>query len=282
MPAISYLNGIWQPPEEARIPVLDRGFLFGDGIYEVIPVYNGKAFALSRHLRRLHNGLQEVGVANPMTDAEWENLVNEAIVRSAERTAFLYLQVTRGVAAKRDHRYPEKAIPTVLVMVYEAPILARTEIVPLQMITLDDFRWERGHIKATSLIAAGMLKNHALAQGMDDAILVKYGRVTEATSANVFIANGEVLATPPKSNRLLHGITRDLVLELARAQGICADECDITEEQLQNADEIFITSSGYETWPVGTLNGRVIGTGRGGPLWRRIDKLFQDFKSRGN
>ncbi len=282
MPAISYLNGTWQPPDEARIPVLDRGFLFGDGIYEVIPVYDGKAFALSRHLHRLNNGLREVGIANPMTSIEWEALMNEAIVRSAELTAVIYLQVTRGVIAKRDHQYPKNSVSTVLVMVYEAPLFERREIVPLKMITLDDFRWERGHIKATSLIAAGMLKNNALAQGVDDAILVKNGQITEATSANVFIADNGVLITPPKSNRLLHGITRDLVLELARGHGIRADERDITQDQLANADEIFIASSGYETWPVGKLNGRVIGNGGGGLLWQRIDRLFQDFKSRRN
>lgn len=282
MPPISYLNGTWQPPEEARVPILDRGFLFGDGIYEVIPVYNSQAFTLPRHLTRLNHCLKEIGIANPMTDAAWEAIVNEAIARSGEITAFIYLQVTRGVVAKRDHQYPKNPAPTVLVMVYEAPILERREIVPLKMITLDDFRWARGHIKTVSLIAAGMLKNEALARGADDAILVKDGRITEATSSNVFIAKKGVLATPPKSNRLLHGITRDLVLELARGHGLPAEEREITTEQLADADEIFISSSGYETWPVGVLNGQVLGSGEGGRLWRQLDRLFQRFKSERN
>lgn len=279
MPAISYLNGSWQAPQDARIPILDRGFLFGDGVYEVIPVYNGRAFTLSRHLVRLNNCLQEIGIVNPMADPEWQALVEEAVLRSGETTAFLYLQVTRGVAAKRDHRYPDPATPTVLVMVYEAPILERRELVPLKMITLEDFRWDRGHIKTISLIAAGMMKNQAIARGSDDAILVKKGRITEATSANVFMVKHGVLATPPKSNRLLHGITRGLVLELACAHGIPTDEREIAPEELENADEIMITSSSYETWPVGWLNGKPVGNGRSGALWQGIDGLFQEFKS---
>ena len=168
--------------------------------------------------------------------------------------------------------------PTVLVMVYEAPILERKQVAPLTLITLDDFRWSRGHLKTVSLIAAGMLKNEALSRGANDAVLVRDGWITEATAANVFMARDSVLATPPKSNQLLHGITRDLVIELARKHGLPIEERAISLTELTEADEIMITSSGFETWPVGTLNGNRVGNGEGGPLWRQIDELFQQFK----
>ena len=183
--AISYLNGSWQPIEEARVSVLDRGFMFGDGIYEVIPVYAGKVFTLHRHLLRLANSLAEIQLKNPLSMAAWTTLTEEAVTRSGETTAYVYIQVTRGLASKRDHAYPNVE-PTVLVMVYHSPILERQEVRPYKMITLEDFRWSRGHIKSVSLMAAGMLKNAALSQGADDAILIRDGLVMEATASNIF------------------------------------------------------------------------------------------------
>jgi D-alanine transaminase len=279
MGAIAYLNGEWQAPEDARVSVLDRGFMFGDGVYEVIPVYNGMAFTLDRHLARLDNSLIEIGMTNPMSAQHWTALIGEAVERSEEQIAYLYLQVTRGVAEKRDHVYPTEAKPTVLVMVWHAPILERQEITPLKMVTLEDYRWQRGQIKTVSLIAAGMLRNEAISQGADDAILIRDGLVTEATASNVFIAKDGVLVTPPKSNHMLHGITRDLVLELARETPIRVEERVISESELASADEIFITSSGHEAWPVGALNGAVIGNGEGGVIWQEVDRLVQAFKA---
>ena len=279
MPAISFLNGAWQAPEDAKISVLDRGFMFGDGVYEVIPVYNGKPFALSRHLKRLDNSLMEVDIPSPKADADWAALIDEAIQRSGETTASVYIQVTRGAAPKRDFRYPQEPVPTVLVIVSPAPILERTAIEPLNVITMEDFRWARGHIKTISLIAAGMLRNQALARGADDAILIKDGVVTEATASNIFIARDGVVVTPPKSNHLLHGITRDVVVELAQANGIPLEERPIAPEELETADEIMISSSTHELWPVGTLNGRMVGNGAGGVMWQQLDKLFQAAKT---
>lgn len=278
MTAIAYLNGVWQAPEEARVPVLDRGFMFGDGVYEVIPAYNGKPFALERHLKRLANSLAEIRLPTPMTDGEWQALVHEGIARSGESTASIYIQVTRGVAPKRDHRYPDNPSPTVLLMVSPSPLLERKQIEPLEMITLEDFRWERGHIKTTSLIAAGMLRNEAIAQGVDDAILLKRGRVTEATASNIFIAKDGIVITPPKSRHILHGITRDVIVELAHEHGVPLEEREITEQELLGADEIMISSSTHEIWPVGRLNGNSVGNGAGGVLWRQLDGLFQAFK----
>jgi D-alanine transaminase len=278
MTAISYLNGSWQAPEEAKVSVLDRGFMFGDGVYEVIPVYNARPFAVDRHLARLGNSLREVGLPSPMTDAEWQALMVEGVERSGETTASIYLQVTRGVAPAREHRYPAKPRPTVLLMVSPSQLLERTKVEPLEMITLEDFRWARGHIKTTSLIASGLLRNEAIARGADDAILIKDGRVTEATASNVFIAKDGVVITPPKSNHLLHGITRDVILELARRNRVEVQEREITPAELEAADEIMITSSTHEIWPVGRLDGRAVGNGAAGVVWRQLDGLFQEFK----
>ena len=275
--AISYLNGEWQPIGEARISVLDRGFMFGDGVYEVIPVYGGHAFTLSRHLRRLEASLAEIKLKNPMTAADWTGLIDEAISRSGESTALIYIQVTRGVATRRDHVYPDVP-PTVLVMVYSAPILERTEIRPYKLVTLEDFRWARGHIKTVSLIAAGMLKNEAISQGADDAILIREGFATESTSSNFFIVKDGVLITPPKSQLLLHGITRDVVVELARSNQLALQERYVKLAELAAADEIMITSSGHEIWPVATLNGEPVGNGAPGIMWKTLDALFQGYK----
>lgn len=278
MTAISYLNGTWQPPEDAKISVLDRGFMFGDGIYEVIPVYQGRPFELPRHLTRLNNSLNEINLPSPLSDAEWESLMLLGIEKSSETTASIYLQITRGVAPTREHRYPAKVIPTVLLMVSPSKLLERARVDPLDMMTLDDFRWDRGHIKTISLIAAGMLRNEAIARGADDAILVKNGVVTEASAANVFMVKDGVLTTPPKSNRILHGITRDLVVELARSNGIEVVERDFPPQELLAADEVMITSSTHEVWPVGSIDGKTVGNGAGGIVWRQLDGLFQAYK----
>ncbi len=278
MPAVAYLNGVWQRPEDAQVSVLDRGFLFGDGVYEVVPVYQGKPFTLDRHLDRLAGSLSEISLPNPHDSVTWTQLIAEGIARSELGTAYVYVQVTRGTIPVRRFEYPENPNPTVLMMVYEAPNLERKVIKPYKVVTLEDFRWSRGHIKTVSLIAAGMLKNEAITQGADDAILFRDGFVSEATSANVFIVRDGVLVTPPKSNVLLHGITRDFVIELARQGGIEVEERPIPVAELGEADEIMVTSAGNEAWPVGQLNGKVVGNGEGGVIWKQIDELFQAAK----
>ena len=274
--SISYLNGVWQPVEDARISVRDRGFLFGDGIYEVIPVYNRQAFTLARHLKRLATSLEEIKLENPLSTDAWDSLIAEAIEKSGETTASLYLQITRGADVKRIHIYPEKVVPTIFVMV--SPLPATRDIYPYEVITLDDYRWSKGFIKTVSLIAACMLKNEAISRGANDAILLKGGMVTEATSSNVFMVLDGVIVTPPKSQHLLFGITRDVVIELARGHKMPLQERDFTLVELMRASEIFVTSSTHEAWPVGKLNGTMVGNGEGGIVWQEIDRLFQAFK----
>ncbi len=276
--AIAYLNGEWQAPEDAKVSVFDRGFMFGDGIYEVMPVYWGQVFTLDEHLKRLNRSLHEIRLASPFSDDQWKNLFAEAIEKSGEQTAFLYLQVTRGVATLRAHEYPAEVKPTVLVTVTAAPGLERKSVVPYKMVTKPDFRWGRGDIKVVSLIANGLLKNEAIDEGFDDAILIRDGRVTEATSSNVFIVRDGVIATPPKSCYLLHGITRDQVIELAISKHLPLEERDIEEDELCDADEIWISSTGHEIWPVGELNGKTVGNGEAGVVWQTMDSLFQESK----
>ena len=275
---IAYLNGEWLPVEEARVSVLDRGFLFGDGVYEVIPVYAGKLYCLDRHVARLQNSLGEIHLADAVAGVDWVSLLTEAVERSEDSLASLYLQITRGADAQRSFVYPAAPEPTVFIMVNPAPNLARQEIVPLKLVTLEDFRWDQGHIKTISLIAAGMLKNRAIAEGANDAVLVKDGEVTEATSANLFAVIDGVLVTPPKSTRLLHGITRDVIVELAQANNLPVKERKLTPAELKTADEIFISSSTMEAWPVSHLDGQVVGNGEPGLTWQKIDALFQAAK----
>lgn len=276
--AIAYLNGEWQAPEDAKISVFDRGFMFGDGVYEVMPVYWGKVFTLEEHLIRLNRSLGEIRLKSPLSDEEWKALFAQAIERSGEKTALLYLQVTRGVATQRTHEYPVNVAPTVLVTVTAAPGLDRQSITPYSMVTKQDFRWGRGDIKVISLVASGLLKNEALDEGYDDAILIRDGLVTESTASNVFLVKDGVVVTPSKSSFLLHGITRDHVINLIQASNISFEERDIREAELAEADEIWITSTGHEIWPVGKLNGKTVGNGEAGLVWQAIDSLFQSSK----
>ena len=178
----------------------------------------------------------------------------------------------------RNHVYPDALVPTVFVMVNAAPILERNSVAPYSLITLDDFRWSMGQIKTVSLIAASMLKNKAIAAGANDAVLIRAGKVTECTASNIFVVVDGVLVTPPKSAHLLHGITRDLIVELALEHKISFQEREITVEELSGASEIFITSSTHEAWPVSHLNETSVGNGEPGVIWHHIDDLFQNFK----
>jgi D-alanine transaminase len=276
--AIAYLNGEWMAPADAKVSVFDRGFMFGDGIYEVMAVYGGKVFALEDHLIRLRRSLGAIRLKSPNSDNQWRSIINEAVQRGDETPAYLYLQVTRGVKSPRSHVYPSLSKPTVLITVMHAPVLERGEIRPYTMVTKQDFRWSRGDIKVISLIANGLLKNEALDEGFDDALLFRDGKLTEATASNVFMVKGGIVMTPPKSNFLLHGITRDHVLGLLAGAGMPWEERAISEDELLVADEIWITSTGHEVWPVGQVNDCVIGNGSAGGVWQVVDSLFQASK----
>ncbi|MEA3273959.1 MAG: D-amino acid aminotransferase [Pseudomonadota bacterium] len=275
-----YLNGEFIPLAQARIPVMDRGFLFGDGVYEVIPAYGGRPFRLSHHMQRLDDSLRGIRMDNPLTRDAWAQICYRLIAAAPEGDHLIYLQVTRGADPSRNHLFPVGVEPTVLVMSWAAkprsPEIAERGI---PAITLEDIRWHRCDIKTTALLANVLLRQEAADAGAEEAILIRNGLVSEGSSTNPFIVKGGEIITPPKSNHLLPGITRDLVLELAREAGIPCAERELAEHELPGADEIWISSSSREVVPVTRLNGEPVGTGMPGPLWRRMDALFQAYKA---
>lgn len=277
---IVYLNGEYLPADTACVPVLDRGFLFGDGIYEVIPAYGGHLFRLGPHLDRLDNSLGAVRMDNPHSRVEWAHILNAVLRRNRDsgEDHALYLQITRGVA-HRDHAFPPDTPPTVFVMctpISALPETLRTDGV--SAITLDDIRWQHCHIKAISLLPNILLRQTALDAGAAEAILIRDGLVTEGAASNVFIVRNGCITTPPTGPRLLPGITRDLVVELARRHGLDCREADIDLTALRDADEIWLTGSTREILPVTRLDDAPVGTGHPGPAWQQLYRHYQDYK----
>lgn len=272
----AYVDGEYLPLDEARVPVTDRGLLFGDGVYEVVPVYAGRPYLLEAHLARLERSLAGIRLMNPHSRDEWRNLLTGLIERGGGGDLMLYLQVTRGAYPRRDHRLPEKPRPTVIAFCQTRPepdpeTLARG----VAAITRPDSRWARGEIKSTALLANILVADEAHVAGANEAILIRDGRVTEGASSNVFAVWDGRLATPPLSPAILAGITRESVLRLARTHDIPCAETEITATDLVAADEIWLTSSTREIYPVTRLDGEPVGEGRPGPLWTRLRLLLQ-------
>ena len=276
--SIIYLNGKFVPDDAACISVLDRGFIFGDGVYEVIPAYHSCLFRLSEHLQRLQNSLDAIRITNPHSAQEWQTILNTLIDKNHGGDLSVYLQVTRGVA-KRDHALPKDITPTVFAM---ANPLAPPDKTTLQngvrAITGDDYRWVNCHIKAISLLPNVLLRQQAIDAGASETILLRNGEATEGAASNLFIVENNTLVTPPKGPFLLPGITRDLILELASQSHISWEESTISEQRLRNADEIWLTSSTKEILPVTYLDNQKVGSGTPGPMWNRMVDLFQTFK----
>jgi D-alanine transaminase len=278
MSDIVYLNGEFMPIEEARIPVLDRGFIFGDGVYEVIPVYSRRPFRPAEHLRRLQYSLDKVRIDNPHSADEWTRLLGEIIQRNAGDDQSVYLQVTRGVA-KRDHAFPKGIKPTVFMMsnplVTPAPALVESGVA---CITAQDYRWLNCDIKSVSLLGNCMLRQLSVDAGAAETILFRDGQLTEASSSNVFIVRDGVVFAPPKDHLVLPGITYDVVIEIARAREFQIEIRPVSEAEVRSADEVWVTSSTKEVLAVTTLDGKPVGDGRPGPLFRRMHALYQSFK----
>jgi D-alanine transaminase len=276
--SIVYLNGEYLPLDQACVPVLDRGFIFGDGVYEVIPVYGGKAFRLEHHLQRLKNSMQAVRITNPHSDEEWSAIINNVVTQNNGGDQSIYLQITRGVA-RRDHRFPDEATPTVFVMsnLFE-PVPKEQLVQGVAAITLDDIRWQYCSIKSIALLPNILLRQQAVEQGAAEAILLRNGEVTEGAASNVFVVKDNIIITPPKTDCLLPGITRDLVVEQANKHGMPVKETNIKQADLETADEIWLTSSTKEILPVTRLNDRPVGNGQPGNVWRQMYALYQAYK----
>jgi D-alanine transaminase len=270
-----YLNGEYLPLSEAKVSVLDRGFLFGDGVYEVIPAYNGRLFRFEDHIVRLNNSLAGIRLELSKSVEEWLAILQPLL--EGDKDEYIYLQITRGYAPKRDHGFPEQVVPTVFAMGSEIkPFAGR--VTGIKAVTLEDTRWQRCNIKATALLAHLLLRQEALDQDCGEAILIKNGYVTEGAASNLFAVIDGELITPPKSNEILAGITRDVILELAEANDIVCREDIIALEGLQNASEIWVTSSTREIVPVVELDGVAVGDGKPGPVFGKMDQLLQAYK----
>jgi D-alanine transaminase len=278
MTDIAYLNGEFLPLDQARVSVLDRGFIFGDGIYEVIPAYARRPFRLAEHLVRLQHSCDAIRLTNPMADAEWARLIQELISRHAPEDQSVYLQVTRGVA-RRDHAFPKDAKPTVFMMSGPLVTPSKEQLENgVSCITASDFRWLKCDVKSVSLLGNCLLRQAAADAGAVEVVLFRDGCLTEASSSNVFVVRDGKLLAPPKDNLILPGITYDVVLELAAACGVPVERRPVTEAEVRGADEIWVTSSTKEVLAVTTLDGAPVGSGRPGEVFRVVLQEYQEFK----
>ena len=274
-----YLNGAFMPIEEARIPVLDRGFIFGDGVYEVIPVYSRRPFRVAEHLLRLQHSLDGICLQNPHTDAEWGKLLEQIIAGNQGEDQYIYLHLTRGVA-KRDHAFPKGVTPTVFIMsnplLIPPPALLTSGV---SAITANDNRWLRCDIKAISLLPNVLLRQMAVDAGAVETILLREGFMTEGAASNIFVARDGKLLAPPKNHLMLPGITYDVVLELAAAHAIPHEVREISEFEVRTAQELLLTSSTKEVLPITQLDGKPVGNGKPGAMFARLHQLYQEYKA---
>ncbi len=275
---IVHLNGEFLPIEQAKISPLDRGFIFGDGVYEVIPVYSKKPFRMVEHLQRMQRSMDKIGLANPHSIERWEALCMEMIERAPHPDQGLYIQVTRGVAP-RDHAFPKDTTPTVFMMsnpMRKAPPEWHTE--GAAAITANDDRWYNNDIKSTALLGNVLARQKSAEVGAVETILLRDGMLTEASASNVLIVKDGVILSPPKSNLLLPGTTFDVTIELAQKHGMPYELRAITEAELRGADEIWVTSATKEVLAITTLDGKPVGTGKPGAVWKQIYAHYQVFK----
>ncbi|MBI2307050.1 MAG: D-amino acid aminotransferase [Rhodocyclales bacterium] len=274
-----YLNGQYLPLADARISPLDRGFLFGDGAYEVIPVYSRRPFRIDEHLQRLQQTLDGIRLANPLTLAEWRERIERIVAAAPFDDQSVYLQVTRGADAKRDHAFPAGVPPTVFV--FTAPLTTTPDAVRaagVAAVTALDNRWLRCDLKVVALLANVLARQHAVDQGCAETILLREGFMIEGAASNIFVVKDGVLLAPPKDHRMLPGITYDVVLELAAQHGVPHKVREIFEAELRTADEVWMTSSTKEVLAITTLDSQAVGTGAPGPLAQRMYDWYQQFK----
>ncbi len=279
-----YFNGAFMPIEEAKVPVLDRGFIFGDGVYEVIPVYSRRAFRMAEHLKRLQHSLDGIKLRNPHSESEWTSILNELIQRNAQegrnQDQYLYLHITRGVA-KRDHAFPNPPVPPTVFVLSNPLTTPPAELLQsgVACITVADNRWLRCDIKAIALLPNVLLRQAAVEAGCAEAILIRDDAfLTEGAASNIFVVKNGTLLAPPKDNLMLPGITYDVILELAAANGIPYQVRRVTKAEVFSADELLLTSSTKEVLAITTLDGQPVGNGKPGAMFARLHPLYQNFK----
>lgn len=275
---IVYLNGALTPLSEAKIPVLDRGFIFGDGVYEVIPMYDRRLFRAKQHMTRLFRSLSEIRIPNPHTEEEWMALIGQVADAHPADTQLLYMQVTRGVA-KRMHAFPPDVTPTVFIMT-NALTTPSTEAVAngIACVSVEDQRWMRCDIKSTSLLGNVLAAQHAAEHDALEAIQFRDGFLTEGASSNVWIVKAGKLMVPPKDHLILEGIRYGLIEELCASCNIPFEARRIARDEVFAADEVLLSSAGREVLAVASIDGKPVADGKPGAVFRRLHAAYQDAK----
>ncbi len=278
-----HLNGELQPLRDAKVSVLDRGFVFGDGVYDVIPVYGGRFFRFKEHIARLERSLAKVRIANPHTREAWLALCRELVAAQPAEDQLVYIQVTRGVAM-RDHVMPEGLTPTVFVMSNPMkPPSAEMRHHGVACTTARDFRWERGDIKSVSLLGAVMARQMSADHGALETVMLRDGWLTEAAASNVWVVHEGALLGPPKSDHVLEGIRYDLLAELCEDVGIAYNLRPISESDVRAADELILSSATKEVLAITRLDGQAVGhgalRGKPGPVYARLYEAYQRAKA---
>ncbi|MEO6544167.1 MAG: D-amino-acid transaminase [Nitrospiraceae bacterium] len=274
MPDVAFINGSFVPLAEAKISIDDRGVQFGDGVYEVIRTYNGRPFALEAHWARLERSAAALDLTQPYSRTEWTRHVLEGVRRAAYPEAKIYIQLSRG-AAPRDHVYPAQVAPTVVMTVREFhPLDKSVQAAGVEAMTIEDIRWGRCDIKSLNLLANVLARQQAKQAHVFEAILIKEGLVTEGAVSNVMVVRSGVVMTAPEGPHILSGVTRAVVLELARNEGLPIHERGISQAELYRADEVFLTGTTVEVLAVVRVDGNAIGDGRPGPITQRLAAGF--------
>lgn len=274
-----YLNGRLLPLEQAQVSVLDRGFVFGDGIYEVIPVYSRQPFRLREHLQRLNSSLQAIQLVNPHTTEQWEAIISQLMAENSWQDQAIYLQITRGMAP-RNHAFPTQVTPTIFMMCSQLVTPSAAQIASgASAISTSDIRWSRCDIKTIALLPNVLFRQMAVEAGVDEVILFRDGILTEGAASNIFAVEDGTLLAPPKDQYMLPGITYDLILELAAAQKIPTSIGKFTASRIRAVDELWLTSSVMEILAVVQLDGRSIGNGKVGPLFQSMYQQYQTYKN---
>jgi D-alanine transaminase len=274
VPNVAFINGAFMPLAEANVSIEDRGFQFGDGVYEVIRTYKGRPFSIEAHLARLDRSAAALDLTQPYSRAEWTGHVLEGVKRAAYPEAKIYLQITRGVAP-RDHAYSDEATPTVVMTVREFHPLDRSvHATGVEAMTTEDIRWGRCDIKSVNLLANVLARQQVKQARVFEAILVNSGLVTEGAVSNVMVVQGGTVVTAPEGPRILSGVTRAIVLDLALSESVPTQERFVSQSDLYAADEVFLTGTTVEVLAVIRVDGKVIGDGRPGPITQRLAASF--------
>jgi D-alanine transaminase len=281
--SIVYLNGEYLPMSEARISPMDRGFLFGDGIYEVVPSYSGRLVGFAPHMRRMQDGLDALEIGLSVDHENWRGVAEQLIQRNGGGDLAIYYHVSRGADTRRHHAYPVGVAPTVYAFAFDippAPLPDKAATPRYRVATAEDLRWKRCNIKSTALLGNVMHYQFGHARGDNETILYNTGgEITEAAACNVFIVRDGVVATPPLDHQKLPGITRQMLLEILRRDGsIPVEERVVTLEELRAADEVWLTSSSKDVAPVVEVDGQPVGDGDVGDVWLASQTLFAEHK----